>query len=233
MQTVQLAFVLDATASMQDWIDTCKNEIRSLIRKTRLPGVEVEIALVDYTDYENDARIPACMVDFTTNVDHIHASLAAIRAEGGEDVAEDVAGALDTALMLSWKPIAIKHIVHLADAPPHGIKYHTPWVNDRYPNGDPLGLDLEEILQDIAGMNVTYTFFRITENTNMFIRCLEMIFKHNLVVVDLKEKEYTRQGVRTRVSNLDDHSFSGMVSQVIGMTLNPSSPGDEPVDPAS
>ena len=58
-----MAFLLDTTQSMQNWIDTCKNEIMDLIAKTT--GVELETALVGYSDYDDDGYHAPIVVPFT------------------------------------------------------------------------------------------------------------------------------------------------------------------------
>lgn len=217
MKKVQIAFLLDATESMQDWIDVCKNEILEIIKKTE--NVEFEVALVSYTDYEEDGYRAPRVVHFTKDVQVIKTALAGITAKGGDDCAEDVAGGIYCLSKLAWDHSAIQHVVHLADAPPHGDEFHEPWVVDDFPDGDPGGEDLLGMLMAIDGIN--YTFFKITENTDKFIDILSGVFPA-FTLVDLKEKEYIRMGVHTRVGELDDQTFSGILSQIVGETANPS-----------
>lgn len=222
---VQMAFLLDATESMQNWIDVCKDEILNIIDKT--DTAEFEVALVAYTDYEDDEYSAPIVVPFTKDPQTVKIALAKITAQGGWDCAEDVAGGVYCLGKLAWDPTAIQHVVHLADAPPHGLEFHEPWVLDDFPNGDPGGEDLMKMLMAIDGIN--YTFFKITENTDKFVDLLRDIFPA-FTLVDLKEKEYIRMGVRTRVSELDDSTFSGVLSQIVN-TSNPSLPGASQSDP--
>jgi len=222
---VQMAFLLDATESMQNWIDVCKNEILDIIEKTT--NVELELALVAYTDYEEDGYHPPVIVPFTRNAQIIKTALAGITAKGGWDCAEDVAGGVYCMGKLMWDKDAVQHVVHLADAPPHGLEFHEPWVLDDFPNGDPGGEDLMSMLMAIDGVN--YTFFKITENTDKFVNILSGIFPA-FTLVDLKEKEYIRMGVTIRVGELDDPTFSGILSQIVN-TSNPSLPSASQSDP--
>lgn len=232
MPMIQLAFLLDTTASMQPWIDTCKEQIQNVITETRAKHGETldfEVALVAYNDFDETGCLPQpIVVPFTTDVSSVTNTLAEIHAFGGEDCAEDVAGGMHAILSLNWKYEAIWHLVHLADAPPHGRTFHEPWVSDNFPNGDPYGRNLEHML---ASLDVHYTFFRITENTDTFIKILDDYMGSLLTIVDLQKQEHDRMGVHMRVRDLDDHTFSGMLSQIMGETLNPSLPDDEPTDP--
>ena len=221
-----MAFLLDTTESMQNWIDTCKNEILDLVAKTT--GVELETALVTYSDYDEDGYHPPTVVHFSSDPVNIKNALSKIVAFGGNDCAEDVAGGVHALHQLAWDKDVVQHVVHLADAPPHGSTFHEPWVGDDFPSGDPSGKDLTNLLKAIDGVN--YTFFKITENTDVFVKLLEDVFPaFNLV--DLKEKEYTQMGVRMRVNDLDDYTFSGVLSQIV-MTTNPSLPSVSQSDPA-
>lgn len=232
MPKVQLAFLLDTTASMQPWIDTCKEQIQTVITETRSKhgdDLVFEVALVAYNDFDDcGASTDPVVVPFTTDVSKITLALSTIHAFGGEDCAEDVAGGMRAILDLDWDHTAIWHLVHLADAPPHGRTFHEPWISDHYPNGDPYGRDLEPML---ASLDVHYTFFRITGNTDVFIKILDEYMGTLLTVVDLKEQEQDRMGVHMRVREFDDLTFSTTLTHVIGETLNPTCSSDEPVDP--
>jgi hypothetical protein len=235
MAKVQLAFLLDTTASMQGWIDACKDEIYKIIDNTRAKfGEDVlfETALVAYSDYEEDVRAHIIVVPFKDHPFTLRNTLQSIQAWGGNDFAEDVAGGLSELLHLEWKEDYTKLVVHLADAPPHGTSWHEPWVSDNYPNGDPGGIDLETVLTKIRyKINPTLTFFKINDTTDLYIQTLSSILGDSLIVADLKEQEYTHRGIRTRIDDLDNHRFSAMVSSVVAMSLSPTEPSSAQSDP--
>ena len=232
MPKVQLAFLLDTTASMQSWIDTCKEEIHKVITDTRTKhgeDIDFEVALVAYNDFDEiGTQHDPIVVPFTKDVEIVRSTLATLTANGGDDCAEDVAGGMEAILKLQWNADAVWHLVHLTDAPPHGREYHEPWVSDNFPNGDPRGRDLNQML---SSLDVHYTFFRITENTDVFIKILDEYMGTLLTVVDLQRQEHDRMGVHMRVRELDDHTFSRMMSQIVGDTLNPTCSNGEPTDP--
>ena len=64
--------------------------------------------------------------------------IAGLKADGGGDAPEDVAGGLDLALKMSWDH-QIRICILVADAPCHGKQFHSS--HDNYPNGDPHGLE--------------------------------------------------------------------------------------------
>jgi hypothetical protein len=64
-----------------------------------------------------------------------------LRAYGGDDGPEDVAGGFEKALEQNWTS-KTKYAVLIADAPCHGSKYHDD--QDDYPDGDPKGRQVEQ-----------------------------------------------------------------------------------------
>ncbi|XP_046844844.1 alpha-protein kinase vwkA-like [Xenia sp. Carnegie-2017] len=47
---------------------------------------------------------------------------------------------------------------HMADRPCHGNRFHNPNVGDKYPDGDPRGLKIEDLLLKLREMNILYCF---------------------------------------------------------------------------
>ena len=64
-------------------------------------------------------------------------------------------------------------IIHLADAPCHGRKYHNH--HDDYPNGDPSGVSPEDLLKQIARKRIHFYFIEINSSTT---RMMTDIFKN-------------------------------------------------------
>ena len=92
---IQLCFVMDCTGSMQDWIDTARDQIQTIIDQTRKEveqGLTFEVGFIGYRDFgdaEQHIGIP-----WTRDIDGLRQRIGAIRADGGNDSAEDVAGGL-------------------------------------------------------------------------------------------------------------------------------------------
>lgn len=187
---VKMAFVLDCTASMGPWIHQAKTKIGDIIGKSRVthPGAEFDIALVAYRDYDDFMRFR--VVDFTTE-NQIVAALEQIHPEGGDDDAEDVAGALRRAFGLDWVDADVRLLFHIADAPAHGREFHRPAVSDRFPDGDPEGVEPREYLAGFSGMKVDYTFVRITTSTDKMIDVFSKVYDPSRFrVIDLHPQSY-------------------------------------------
>jgi hypothetical protein len=191
---VKIAFMLDCTGSMEPWIHAAKTRIREIIDTTKQshPNAYFEVGLVAYRDYGDTVR--RRIVDFTSAAD-VEQALRGVHAEGGDDEAEDVAGALDRTCGLTWGPSDVRLVFHIADAPAHGRRFHPPRVSDRFPEGDPDGHDPLRLLQHLASQDVDFTFVRITSSTDMMI--------------DVFHDVYTNAGGRFRVIDLHPQSYDG------------------------
>lgn len=96
----------------------------------------MKIGFVGYRDFGDSNQFD--IYPFTTEYDKLKAFINGLAASGGNDTAEDVAGAFQKALEMDWTCEA-KYAVLITDAYPHGNKYYKNNSGDRYPNGDPEG----------------------------------------------------------------------------------------------
>jgi len=69
-----------------------------------------------------------------------------MEAHGGGDLPESVCCALKAALELDYRKTAVKILVFIADAPPHGIKEG----GDKFENGCPDGVDPIAIVEEMV-----------------------------------------------------------------------------------
>jgi hypothetical protein len=215
---VKLAFVLDCTASMQPWINEAKTKIHEIIssNQAQYPFADFEVALVAYRDYGDDIRFRT--VDFS-DPDRIVQALANIQAEGGQDEAEDIAGALERATSLTWGPSDVRLLFHIADAPAHGEKFHGINVSDNYSQGDPDGKDPCDSLEFLAELNVEYTFVRINKSTDKMTTVFHEVYTQNdgrFALIDLHPQSHQR---RFRNENITDR-LSPAVAQSVSMAIS-------------
>jgi hypothetical protein len=174
--SVKLCFVVDCTASMAPWIRTARQEVLKIIEYAgeRHPHADIQVAFVGYRDHGDDERI--LLHNFGT-VPALYAYMHEVVANGGDDAAEDVAGALRQAHTLSWSGADLCLLYHIADAPAHGLQYHNEDISDNYPEGDPLGLDPTSILRQFTRDGVQYTFVRITHHTDIMTDVFERTYR--------------------------------------------------------
>ncbi len=119
---VEAVFVLDTTGSMSGLIQAAKEKIWSIAATMAQadPTPEIRIGLVAYRD-RGDAYVTK-VVDLSSDLDSVYATLMDFRADGGGDGPESVNQALDEALnKVSWSQgqQAYQVIFLVGDAPAH------------------------------------------------------------------------------------------------------------------
>eukprot|EP00956_Cyclotella_meneghiniana_P035022 scaffold110397_cov72-Cyclotella_meneghiniana.AAC.4 len=172
-ESVDLAFILDCTSSMGRYIASAKDSIRDIVKRVQSTNrsMNLRLALVGYRDFCDSTRFE--VLDFVTSVDEFESFLSGLRASGGGDTPEDLAGAIQKANTLSWSQPS-KVVFIIADAPCHGTEFHSG-LDDNHPEGSP-GVDIISelrLLHEKAGVQETMslTFGRITNHTDTMIEC--------------------------------------------------------------
>jgi hypothetical protein len=119
---VEAVFVLDTTGSMSGLIQAAKEKIWSIATTMAAaqPAPEIRLGLVAYRD-RGDAYVTR-VVDLSSDLDSVYATLMDLQAQGGGDGPESVNEALHDAVgRISWSQgdKAYRVVFLVGDAPPH------------------------------------------------------------------------------------------------------------------
>jgi len=115
---IDLAIMLDCTASMTGELAECQSGIDALMLFAEGVAKNVRVAVVAYRDPHD--RLETQAWDFTSSITEARDHLWMLSAEGGGDRAESVGAALKLAYWkLSWRPGKSLNAVLIGDAPPH------------------------------------------------------------------------------------------------------------------
>lgn len=119
---IEVVFVLDTTGSMGGLIQAAKDNIWSIASTmaSAEPAPEIKMGLVAYRDRGDD--YVTRVVDLSSDLDSVYATLIDFQAAGGGDGPESVNKALFDALhSISWSqdPDSYKVVFLVGDAPPH------------------------------------------------------------------------------------------------------------------
>lgn len=136
---VDICFCLDCTGSMSRWLLATKEQMRSIIEgitmliEKEYPTLKLQLrfAIVGYRDVNDGERFN--IQEFTDKREQVIAFLDRLKATGGDDLAEDVLGALDQCLNLNWSKTNARFIVLITDAPGHGSELNDNPAFDKYP----------------------------------------------------------------------------------------------------
>mmetsp|Transcript_41174 Transcript_41174/g.43066 ORF Transcript_41174/g.43066 Transcript_41174/m.43066 type:complete len:800 (-) Transcript_41174:61-2460(-) len=191
---LDLMFLVDVTGSMQSWINTVKERLKNIISfvVSNNPYSKVRISFVGYRDHcDKKASYNLFeLMDFTENSDEMVTFINNIKANGGGDYPEDIPGGLKKGLDMSWKSEA-RFCVLICDAPCHGRKYHTnEYMRDDYPNGDPNGLVIEDLIKEYGKKGINFYGVKIDDNTDKMFQILNKSYSevtdNEIVIADLK-----------------------------------------------
>ena len=168
-EEIFVALVFDFTASMQPHMNAAADAAIGVLTRLKKanPNTNLYAALVGYTDIDPFKLDPPkyTILDFTSDISRVHSVLKSAQANGGDDIAENMAGALHEVGKLSWPtetgPHMTQKVVIIADAPPHGKKYHTPDVTDNFPRGCPFGFDPNSQIEKFASKDIDVIVFRV------------------------------------------------------------------------
>jgi hypothetical protein len=127
--TIELAFIMDKTGSMQGWIDAVSEQYISIatdVKRRFGTRANVRMAFVGYSDFDVSEYNRTVKLDFTRDLEAFRGYVKGICADGGGDACEDVFSGLEEAGRLSWLPTnsSTKVVFHVADAPCHGGRFH-------------------------------------------------------------------------------------------------------------
>lgn len=192
---IDVIIVIDSTGSMQRWINCAKNTLIDSFNDIRkeYPNSKIRLGLVCYRDILDEQRF--IISPLTENIQIIQDIIKNVKATGGDDTAEDVAGALEKVIELLKKDSnenTLKIVLFVTDAPCHGLRYHSITVGDRYPNGDPEGKEPYEQIKELVSMNTDLTIFRINSSIDKMIEEFQNAFigtRSTLTILDLETQD--------------------------------------------
>ncbi|KAK9863369.1 hypothetical protein WJX84_011159 [Apatococcus fuscideae] len=178
---LDVAILMDMTGSMDEFVEAVRTKAAEIIASANdiHPQAVIRLALVGYRDYDDNLRSHVEFIDFVEKEDFgaLKDFMEHLVAKGGDDWAEDIAGGLQAVGQLTWKS-STRLVVHFVDYPAHGRKYqedraHGDEQYDRFPDGDPSGLLLEQLIQNLASNAIDYHMVELTGETDVMAKTFE------------------------------------------------------------
>ena len=174
---LDIMFIMDLTGSMGIWLNEAKKNIKKIIEEIydNNPGSKIRISFIGYRDFIDEKEVRKYdNIEFTENLEEFNNFLSKLDCSGGGDEPEDVVGALQQGLNMKWESNA-KYAVLVADAPCHGKNYHNI-TYDKFPNGDPSGVKLEDVMKQFYEKNITFYCIEINNNTRTMFNIVKNMY---------------------------------------------------------
>ena len=203
-ETFDILFIIDITESMQDLLEEARNSIKYISDKIKkeYPGIKIRFAFEGYRDFEDIKNGEKYYtIDFEINENVFKKRLENIVAKGGGDDAEDVVGGLYAGYNMSWRSNA-RYTILIADAPCHGRKYHDNDVDDYYPQGDPNGLILEDLMKKYVEKNINLVLTKIDDYTDKMFKIMKDSYNEE------SQKSKDKPKIQTIIYDNDDEERS-------------------------
>jgi hypothetical protein len=117
---LDVAFVVDTTASMDDAIASVRENLALIRERLALTATDLRTALAEYKDEPDESSEYRSRLDtgFTADASAFATAVDRLDAVGGGDFPESVFSGLQLAIDLPWRPDAAKFVVLVGDAPP-------------------------------------------------------------------------------------------------------------------
>ena len=159
LSQIDLAFCVDLTNSMTGFIQAARAHMLDILNAlTGAAQADLRVALAGYRDYGSKTRLIEAY-PFTAERAETRGVLNGLKVASpaeNTDAAEAVFAGLCACLDdLTWRPGALKIVLLVGDAPPHGCGATGLPCPDRYPKSDPSGQTLMSMSSRIEGGGLT------------------------------------------------------------------------------
>ncbi|CAD8134089.1 unnamed protein product [Paramecium octaurelia] len=196
IQGINIAFVIDSTGSMSEYIQNCKEVIISIMQKIKQNNkIEMKFAIVSYKDHSNpydEFQNVVNICQFTSYTVAI-GFLNSLSAEGGDDEPEAVLDGLHASSELNWNDNYQNLLYLIADAPPHGKKYHN--FGDSFPNGCPCNKTQSQIFQNMRNKKIQVKIMKLNQKIEGMITQFKEDYPDLMVITPQDDQNITFQNV--------------------------------------
>ena len=174
---LDLLFIIDSSNSVNPYLYNIKQNLSKMITDIshNCPTATIYIGFIGYRDFnELDLGDQYIDIELTKDKEEINQKIKDLEPYGGGDEAEDLAGAFELALNKIWKGFS-RFAILATDAPCHGIEFHSPEVEDNYPDGDPRvpKRDIKELVKNFAEKTISLFCIRLTNTTEIMFNIFE------------------------------------------------------------
>jgi outer membrane protein OmpA-like peptidoglycan-associated protein len=111
---IDIVFAIDVTASMRNVITTVKQNVNEFAEQLRMHGFDARLGMVLFSDY-----VEWVSPELTDNIPEFERWVGNVQTVGGGDIPENSLEALNAVATMNLRPIAMRMVCLITDAPPH------------------------------------------------------------------------------------------------------------------
>lgn len=159
LSQIDLALVVDTTASMGSFIDAAKRQLVQTVKAlSTAQGTDLQVGIVEFRDHPpQDHSFASKVHAMSSDLDKVQKDINGLYPSGGGDGPESVyQGLWDALTQLQWRKHSYKFAVLVGDSPPHafikwaagnGVECNASHAGngDAWPDGCPSKLDPNKI----------------------------------------------------------------------------------------
>ncbi|GCE28408.1 hypothetical protein KDA_38920 [Dictyobacter alpinus] len=164
LNQVDLAFVVDTTGSMGPLIRAARQQMVDMLRQlASAADIRLQLGIVEYRDHPPQAKIVYRVYPFTADLAQAQQTIESLQADEGGDAPEAVLDGIVAACReLSWRPHALRLLILVGDAPPHGVGS----AGDSFAAGCPCGETVLSVTRHAEEGRITIHALGLTSDTN-------------------------------------------------------------------
>lgn len=181
---IDIVFCCDTTGSMSSYLSKTKDTINLIIEKiqnkVKDEGIDLKFGFVAYRDHPPQESTYIINSKNLCEKQDILNYINNLSCSGGGDEPEAVMDGLwEAAANIAWRnnlgtPI-LRYIIHIADAPPHGILYGG--CSNSWKDGCPCGITIEKISHVLNMREIHYRLVKASPSVDK----MSEIFKKNII----------------------------------------------------
>ena len=180
---IQICFLVDVTGSMKNFAEAT-NKFVTLLSEAVLESklkAKFRYAYIGYREQNETFEL----MPFTDDYSKIKKAIRDTKLEGGDDSCEDVQFGFQTLFdEIIFDHCGIRILLHIADCPCHGSRYHNDNISDSHPEWSD---DIPKCLKKLVNVyRVFYWFGKLTNHTDLMIQEFNKILS-SLVTLDKPE----------------------------------------------
>jgi hypothetical protein len=124
-----VAFVLDTTGSMGEFISQAKQNMKNILSKlVNTHEIDLRVGVIEYRDHPpQETSFVTKVHRFSASIDTINNTIKQLTPSGGGDAPEAVVDGIIACAKLPWRKHACRMGILIGDAPPHGTSSHDYW----------------------------------------------------------------------------------------------------------